>query len=208
MCHELACKMAQLLQHAPQGWQPPVSTSISPCLAPMGIWPQGCLTPSGPCSCASVHNVSQSSSALTPPATDEGSHTQHRECKGKQSHALRAYLLDKTARHFCLLSVDEWSCLGSRSHSWPQEPFTRAYPLIPGRNCPPASHHPHLPLCRGGIGFMGHCRIGSITLFPLGVRPSNAKGCCLLQDFMVFPTLHSSFVHLPVQHWQTTKGNL
>lgn len=53
-----------------------------------------------------------SSSALSPLAADAGSHAQHRERKGKQSHALHTYLPDKTARHFCLLSADEWRCLG------------------------------------------------------------------------------------------------
>lgn len=104
--------MAQLLQHAPQGWQPPLSTSISPCLAPIGLQPQGCLTPSSPCSYTPVCSVSHSSSALAPLVADTGSHTQQGERKGKQSHALRSYLPDKTARHFCLLSADKWRCLG------------------------------------------------------------------------------------------------
>lgn len=56
--------------------------------------------------------MSHSSSALAPLVANAGSHAQHRERKGKQSHVLRAYLPDKTARHFCLLSADEWCCLG------------------------------------------------------------------------------------------------
>lgn len=104
--------------------------------------------------------------------------------------------------HSCWRGAYNWSCL------LPQEPFSRAYPLIPGRNCPTASHYLHLPPCRGGVRFMGHCRIESITLLPWGVWPSNPKWCHLLWDFMFFPTVHSLFVHLPFQHQQATKGNL
>lgn len=59
-----------------------------------------------------VHSMCHSSSASAPLAANTGSHAQHRQHKGKQSHALHAYLLDKTVRHFCLLSADEWCCLG------------------------------------------------------------------------------------------------
>lgn len=104
--------MTQLMQHAPLGWQPQVSTSISPCLAPMGLQPQGCLACSSPCSCVPTCSVSHSGGALASLAANTGSHAQHRKCKGKQSHAPCAYLPDKTARHFCLLSADEWCCLG------------------------------------------------------------------------------------------------
>lgn len=90
--------------------------------------------------------------------------------------------------HSCWRGAHNWSCL------LPQEPFGRAYPLIPGRNCPTASHYLHLPPCRCGVRFMGHCRIESITLLPWGVWPSNPKWCHLLWDFMLFPTVHSSFI--------------
>lgn len=167
-----------------------------------------------------------SSSALSPLAADAGSHAQHRECKGKQSHALHTYLPDKTARHFCLLSADEWRCLGceislqiplraqllagspqlqppiATGAFWqglpphPRDKLSHSVP--PSASAPVQRQHP----------FMGHCRIGSIALFTWDVQASNAKWCCLLLDFMVFPTLHSSFVHLLFQHQQTTKGNL
>lgn len=104
--------MSWLAKHNPQHWRPPVHTSILPCLAPMGLQPQGCLTPSSPHSCMPVCSMSHRSSALAPLAADAGAHTQQRERKGKQSHAMNAYLPDKTARHFCLLSADEWCCLG------------------------------------------------------------------------------------------------
>lgn len=148
-----------LMQHAPQGHSS--VAFISPCLAPMGLQPQGCPASSSPSSCVPICSVSHSRGALGPLAANTGSHARHRKCKGKQSHALCAYLPGKRARHFFLSSPDEWCCLSceiglqiplkAQLLVWSlqlqplQEPFGRPYPLMPGRIYPTASHHPHLP---------------------------------------------------------------
>lgn len=151
-----------------QGWQPPVCTSTSQCPVPRdsSLRLPGTRQPRS----LPGHSMCHSSSASAPLAANTGSHAQHRQHKAKQSHALHAYLLDKTVRHFCLLSADEWRCLGCEiglqiplwaqllagSHLLPWEPFSRAFLLNPGTKRPTASHHMHLSPCRGGVRFMGH----------------------------------------------------
>ena len=218
--------MAHLLQHTPQGWQPPVSTSISPCLAPVGLQPQGCLTPSSPRSCMPVRSVSHSSSAVAPLVINAGSHAQHRKRKGKQSHALHAYLLDKTARHFCLLSADEWYCLGCEiglqiplraqllAGSLQLQPpiargaFWQGLPTHPREkllhSIPPSASAPMQRWCQ----IYGALRDREHHSLSLGCVAEQIQTVLFAPDFMVFPTLHSSFVHLPFQHQQTNKGTL
>lgn len=211
--------MAQLLQHSLQGCQCPVSSSISPCLASKGLWPQGCLTPSSPHSCTAavpclLWRLMQAPMLSTESARESNLMPYTLISQIKQQGTF-VYWVPMNGAVLAVRSASRshsghscWRAAHSCSRLLPQEPFGRAYPLIPGINCPTVSHHLHLPPCRGGIQFMGHCRIGSIALFTWDVQASNAKWCCLLLDFMVFPTLHSLFVHLLFQHQQTTKGNL
>lgn len=82
--------------------------------------------------------------------------------------------------------------------------------LIPSCQGETTPQHPTIHIClhrEVASDLWGIAGQGA-PLLPWSMRLSNAKQCHLLQDFRVFPTLHSSFVHLPLQHWQTTKGNL
>lgn len=112
MPQDLTDTLAQLLQRAPQEQLSQIN--ISPCLAPVGHHPR-CLPPRDP---IPTHLSPLFPAAAVPrclwprSAAGAASHTQHREHKGNQSPALRVYLPDKGAGHFCLLSADEWSCLG------------------------------------------------------------------------------------------------
>lgn len=82
--------------------------------------------------------------------------------------------------------------------------------LIPSCQGETTPQHPTIHIClhrEVASDLWGIAGQGA-PLLPWSMQLSNAKQCHLLQDFRVFPTLHSSFVHLPLQHWQTTKGNL
>lgn len=76
-----------------------------------------------------------------------------------------------------------WQGAGGCGRLLPQESFGRAQPLVPLRNCPTASHRPHLPHCRGIYGHdspeehralpPGHAvEHLQIVLFALGFYPA------------------------------------
>lgn len=119
-------------------------------------------------------------------------------------------------KHFCLLSADEWRCLGCeiglQIPLWAQllagslqlQPpialgaFQQGVPPQPREkmtnSIPPYASVP-MPRWHQIYGAL-------ITLFPCMYGPKvqmGAKKCSLLQNFSVFLTLHSSFVHLPFQ---------